>query len=123
MFRPLQNNRAQATFGEYALIFILVIGMMTAMGVYFKRLIQGRLHDARNYTIYTVRDRASGYFNGNLYLEYEPYYSNVASFVSRSSDTQSNLVAGGVTGIFRENINDKTSLQTYSVTLPPMNAD
>ena len=47
----IQSNRGQGIMSEYGLIFIIVVGMVTAMTVYVKRVIQARIFDARNYMV------------------------------------------------------------------------
>ena len=122
MIKILKNKNAQVIFGEYGLAMILVISAMAVMGVYFKRTLQARIHDTRNYMVKSELNETAGYYDGNFYVEYEPYYMNTVSTVFKTATDQSQLVAGGVTGIYRKNIDDKTSVKTFSITAPPKDA-
>ena len=117
------NNKAQVNFAEYALLFVVVVGVMTAMGIYFKRAIQARMRDTRIYMFKTVQDRAPGTYN-TLYVEYEPYYVNTLSAVDHSASAVSNIYAspGKASGLFRQTTAETTTVQTLSVTAPPVNA-
>ncbi|HBR15931.1 MAG TPA: hypothetical protein DD723_10425 [Candidatus Omnitrophica bacterium] len=116
MLKFLKNKKAQVVMGEYLLVFFLVVGMMTAMTIYFRRSIQARTRDARNYMIDTVKERTQGYYDGNFYYEYEPYYLSTDSGVERTSSTQSELGEGGV---FKQTIDETLSVNTKSETAPP----
>jgi hypothetical protein len=76
----LNQNKGQSILGEYILLFVIIMGMTTAMTVYFKRSIQGRIHDARGYMFSQIRQRTrpQNAYEGVLYFhrEYEPYYKN-----------------------------------------------
>ena len=119
MLRNLNNRRAQAAVGEYVLTIFLVLAVVTGMTVYWKRAIQGRIHDARDYMVNSVRQRTAGSFTGDLYLHYEPYYTNTSATVSRSVDHTSRLLPGMSSGIYRKTINESTAMQIISETAPP----
>ncbi len=124
MLKILKNKHAQAVSGEYVMVLFLVMGAITAMTVYFKRSVQGRIHDARNYMVTEVRGRTQGYYAGNLYLQYEPYYVKTSSNIARTSDTVTRLLGGGSSGIFEKNIlNESTVVSADSETAPPADFD
>ncbi len=124
MLRYLKTNKAQAVMGEYVLVFLLVMGMVTAMTVYFKRAVQARIFDARNSMMSMVANMANDYYN-NVTLShiYEPYYGNTDSTVARGEDTRVELSPGGTTGIFRKTISEVTAVQTESQTAAPREAN
>ena len=76
MFRSLRQNKGQGFAVQYAITFFFVVGVVTAMTVYFKRTIQGRIRDATLYSLMTV-DNAH---NGRMYTQYEPYYTNTSYY-------------------------------------------
>jgi hypothetical protein len=123
MLRYLKNRRAQAVMGEYMVVIFLVLAVIVAMAIYFKRAVQARIHDARDYMVSEVRTRTRGDFNGNLYKEYEPYYSNVAALVARDADYTTRILPGASSGIFQKIVNETTSMQSISQTAPPREFD
>lgn len=123
MLRNLNNRRAQAAVGEYALVIFLVLAVVVGMTIFWKRAIQGRIHDARDYMVDSVRQRTAGSFNGDLYLHYEPYYTKTTSTITRSADHNTRLLSGLSTGIFVKTFNESTSVQGTSETLPPRDFD
>lgn len=123
MLRYLKTNKAQAVMGEYVLVFFVVIGMATAMTIYFKRAVQARIFDARNTMMNIVVNRTRGYYSGSVYYEYEPYYGNTVSTVARRENATTELLPGATTGIFRKTFDDVTAVQTHSETAPPRDAN
>ena len=115
----IKSHRAQV-LGEYALTFFLVVGVLTAMSVYIRRVLQAKMFDARKYMINTVK---SAPHIGKIKLEYEPYYVATTSLTDESHQEELNVSGGGHTGIFRKSFDDVTSVQTNSLQLPPANAD
>lgn len=124
MFKIIRTNKAQAVLGEYVLVLFLVAGMITAMGIYFRRAIQARIFDARTTMLNTVIQRAQPYYPQDLSNEirvgYEPYYGNVASTVGYRTDSTSRLLQGGASV---KTINDTTTVVSQSETAPPRDAD
>ena len=106
---------------EYTMLFFLVVGTITGMSIFFKRGVQARMRDARNFMFLTVQNRAQNYYDGNLYAEYEPYYANTQSLVRRSESDNIELLPspGFSSGIFRKIFLDTTIVNTISVTAPP----
>ena len=99
MLRRFKNNKAQANVGEYVIVLFLVVGMATAMSVYFRRGIQGKMRDASRYVGQTLQreavlEDAGGQpqalyqSRGPFYSQYEPYYQNTVSNVFRGSQQQ-----------------------------------
>lgn len=119
MLRHLKNNNAQAVMGEYVLVFFLVMTVMVSMTIYFKRAVQARIYDARNYMVGEVRTRTQGQFDGNLYKWYEPYYANTQAVVTRSMDDTSTLTGGGSSGLFNRVYDQSTAVRVNSETSPP----
>lgn len=123
MLRYLKTNKAQAVMGEYVMVFFLVVAMVTAMTIYFRRAVQARMHDARNVMINTVLDRSGTYFTGNILAGYEPYYANTVSEVWRSEGSETRLLEGGSSGIFQKDSDESTRVTTQSQTAPPKDAN
>ncbi len=122
MLRNLNNRRAQAVIGEYVLVIFMVLGVITAMTVYFKRAVQARHYDALHYMVNDVRQRTAGIYNGELYLHYEPYYTNTVAIVERSASSTTRVLSGGP-GIYQKVIDESTSVQVNSETAPPRDFD
>lgn len=119
MLKNLSNRQAQAVMGEYVLVIFMVLAVIVAMTVYFKRAIQARLHDARDYMVNDVRQRTVGSYSGELYLHYEPYYTNTIATVARDASSTTLILPGASSGIFRKVIDETTSVQVNSETAPP----
>lgn len=134
-----KNKSGQVVTSEYAIVFFLVVAMLTAMTIYFRRAIQGRMYDARNYMIKEVQERTKDQYPGacsvkpdgsrvcegglQLYPEYEPYYVDTKSLVDRQSIMEDSLSEGGTSGLYRKSYKeDVTSVQTVSDTAPPREA-
>lgn len=101
--------------------FLLVVAATSAMSVYFRRVIQARIRDARQASLSLAR--AEG-FTGNLYLEYEPYYAvSEAQRVFEGTETRQEFGTQPLgTGIFQMTTDQTTSVQSASNQLPPVNA-
>ena len=122
MLRYFKTNKAQAVMGEYVLVFFVVMGMATAMTIYFKRGVQARIFDARNAMLNMVLNRTQGYYTGDVQIGYEPYYGNTVSTAARRENAATELLPGATTGIFRKTFDDVTAVQTQSQTAPPGDA-
>lgn len=78
------GQRGQSVATEYVVIFFLAIAAIAAMAMYVRRAFQGRVYDARMYTI----QKASQALGGAVPFEYEPYYAETDSnLVKRTSET------------------------------------
>lgn len=123
MFKLLKNKKAQAATSEYVLGFFLVVAVVTAMTMYFKRAVQANIRGARTAMLRTVVNRTGSYFTGEIMGGYEPYYVNTDSIVSRDADDRTELLEGATTGIFRKTIDESTIIQTQSETAAPKDAN
>lgn len=119
MLKLNKNRKAQAVMGEYVVVIAMVVAVIVAMTIYFKRSIQSRIHDARDYMVREVRTRTAGDFAGDLYTGYEPYYGNTISQVSRDVDDRTILLPGGSSGIFIKNYDQTVTMSVNSETAPP----
>ena len=124
MLKNLRKNNAQVIVSEYVAVFFLILAIMSAMTIFFKRSIQARVHDARAYMFNTVLSRTQGFYNGNLRIAYEPYYAGSDANVLHSESDQTEILPSFpfTSGIFRKTVNDVTSMEVYSETAPPRNA-
>ena len=114
---------------EYLLIFFLVVAAMSAMSIYFKRLLQARLRDARMYMVNDVMARTNvldssgnAYYNGVLYYDYEPYYTETDSTIERITNDEDRVLSGIGSGRYQKVVDESTTIDTQSTTLPPRNA-
>lgn len=126
MLKNLKNKNAQTVAAEYALVFFVVVGMVSGMTMYFKRAVQARVRDAHNSVYYTIRNRVGTEYAGNrVYIQYEPYYRISNSLTDRAySDTKQVLPSLPLSsGIFRKSLNQTTRSNSQTITLPPINAD
>jgi hypothetical protein len=114
-----RNHKGQALFGEYVIVIFVVVTVTFAMTIYVRRALQGRIFDARNAMLRTVRAE----YNGVLYRGYEPYYGNRTSLIDQSTDSTKQLLEGGSTGIYHETYDTRSKSQSYSEQLPPKAAD
>ena len=125
MLKIIRNNKAQVLFGQYVLVFFLIVAAATGMSIYFKRAIQARIHDA---TLVSARAVIDGVprelYVGNVYTQYEPYYLNTASDIGQDSLAKEKLFPSvdRHTGIFKKTIDDGTSTKTIGDTAPPRDA-
>ncbi len=81
MANLLKNFKGQSVVMEYAMTFALVLAVITAMTVYFKRVVQSRYVGARDFVgreIKAVYDSGDYSLAGDFALEYEPYYTQRA---------------------------------------------
>lgn len=125
MLRNLNTNKAQALLGEYVLVFFLVVGMITAMTIYIRRTLQGRIRDARFRMVDMVKKRTGNLYTGTTILRsYEPYYANTESDVVRDFRDVQMLFASfnSSSGIYRKDLNQVTSARTNSTTASPKDA-
>jgi len=123
MLRHLRNKKAQAVTSEYVLVIFLVVAATAGMMTYFKRAIQARVRSARQYMGSEVRQRTTGFYDGNLYAQYEPYYTNTTAMVSRDIEDTTSIQPGGSSGIFRKVFNQITEVGVSSETAPPQDFD
>lgn len=129
MLKILKYKKAQTIMGEYLLIFFLIIGVATAMTIYFRRVVQARIRDARVTMIDIVRSRTNVLVNGKpayagpLFYEYEPYYLNAITNSMRSDTLRDGLGSGGSSGIATQSLDEFRRAATRSDTAAPKDAD
>ncbi len=122
------NNKGQAVLSEYVMTIFIVIAAAMAVMTYLRRGLEARINEARNYSVRSVVDSGACDTNcmaatgGNIAVEYEPYYANMLSEVSRnatedSGATQGNAEVLGV--IYLNKTNEATQTSSSSTQLPP----
>lgn len=82
------GKRAQTT-AEYAILIALVVAAVTAMQIYVKRGLQGKVRDV-------VDNMSTGMAlpsNGNA--QYEPYYLNSTANTTQNSNDNETIATGG----------------------------
>jgi len=125
--KHIQSSDGQMIASEYVIVLFVVVAVISGMSVYFRRSVQGRIRDAHNAMFNIVKTRllGSNYSGTNVFVQYEPYYQNTTSDVTRVvQNTDSILPSLPLTsGIFRKTLNETTRAGTISVTTPPVNAD
>jgi hypothetical protein len=127
MVNRLKNCKGQGMTVQYALTFALVLAVITAMSVYFKRAVQGRFVGARDFAnrMISATFRSDDHYNlfGNFALEYEPYYTERAIEIERSGTIIDRDEALGITGIqSREYDQYKTTIRVKQNQLAPKDA-
>ena len=121
--KKIKARKAQAIMSEYVLIFFIIIGMITAMTVFFKRAVQARYYDARRAMFNIVAERVKGNYNGAVYPIYEPYYVNAQSYTYRDDWTKQTLDAGGSSGIYTKDIGEYIQMKSNSQTAAPKDSN
>ena len=122
----LNLNKAQLISSEYVLTYVLVVVTLSAMGVYIKRAIQGRVRDANRHVLNRMSEKGFTNPGGmNIWAQYEPYYLKSEAVRGFQGDTKKNLVpvVPGETGIFRENTQEDRDTTSSGSQLPPKDAD
>ena len=118
------NNKGQAILSEYVMIFFVVIAALVAMTTFVQRGFEARIHDARNFMINSVTNSGACDANclqatgGNIFYEYEPYYSIMAANVQKNQqDTTGATQALGA--VYTGSSNEATQTNSNSCQLPP----
>ncbi len=117
----IKNKKAQV-ISEYAILFFLVVAVITAMTGYLRRVLQARIWDARNMMMNTIANNYSCPTSYSMVYEYEPYYLQTASRNNNDSVSTERLSAGGTTGMFNKEFLSTIIGQTQSQQLPPSDA-
>jgi hypothetical protein len=135
-----RGRQGQSIAPGYVLTFFLVISAIVAMSVYVQRTMQARIYDTRNHMVGSVDDvcdencrKAAGVsdkvlengdtVNGQIPVEYEPYYTQVEASTQRNSDNKTRILASkGRAGIYNKEIDEHNEMTTTSVQLPPRDA-
>ncbi|MDP8213459.1 MAG: hypothetical protein P9X22_09285 [Candidatus Zapsychrus exili] len=122
MLRLFKEKKAQTSIGEYALTFFLVIGAIATMTIFVRRAIQARIYSAHKIIADTVETRAAGYkMAGNVFVEYEPYYTNTVMQRSMSASANAELMSSGVgtSGIFTKESSEESTVDSTSGVAAP----
>lgn len=122
----VRNQKAQMIASEYVVVFFVAIAVISGMSTYFRRTIQARIRDAHSSMLNTVRTRIGNAYTGtNVYIQYEPYYTNTTSDITRViQNTNMDLPSYPLSsGVFRQVLDETTRVGTVSVIVPPINAD
>ena len=136
MARATINNKGQSSLPEYVVTFFLVIAAGVAMTTYIQRSLQAKMKDGRDYMVSVASNacdadcQAAARITGdNIPGEYEPYYRQDASNVSRESVHKTALIGGvhvvsGQSRLFDARIADNaiTVADGTSTQLPPKDA-
>lgn len=120
------NNKGQSVLSEHVMIFFVVIAALVAMTTYVQRGFEARIHDTRDYMINAVNSvcdvncqQAAG---GNIYYEYEPYYSQRLSYVLHNevySNSETPGINESIGAIYYKWGNESTQAISTSAQLPP----
>jgi len=120
VFPIIKGNKGQGTAVEYALVFFVVLAVISGMTVYVKRVLQARAVDSLHYMANTVAADYSGSFR----YQYEPYYMDVNSIkVVEAEDMVGEKQGVPGTGIAVFEYDDWTRQKTRSNQLPPSFGD
>ena len=118
------NNKGQAILSEYVMIFFVVIAALVALTTFVQRGFEARIHDARNFMINSVTNSGACDANclqatgGNIFYEYEPYYSIMAANVQKNQqDTTGATQALGA--VYTGSSNEATQTNSTDCQLPP----
>lgn len=112
-------RRRGQVVSEYALTFFLIVAVITTMSMFIKRVLQARIYDARDAMSRTV----APYYSGRMPREYEPYYVQSESQITRSSNEADFLLGGGISGIAGKGLVDATLIHANGIQAPPVNGD
>lgn len=115
-----KNIKGQVVIGEYIIILFVVIGVASAMSIFFRRAVQARIKSSRDLMakqIVSVGNK--GDLVGKYYVEYEPYYAQTEAETENSSESQYSYNAGGS----EKRINEQRSYSFESKTEPPGETD
>lgn len=76
-FRHFNSRKGQATTIEYAVLFFIVVAVVSAMATYLKRAAQARIRDTSHYAYGQVNELYRVYYPSKpLRYRYEPYYQH-----------------------------------------------
>jgi predicted membrane protein len=133
MFRYFHNRRAQVNTSEYVLVFFVVMTVITAMTVYFKRGVQAKMYSTHNFAINRMiqdlkdspLDKDS--FVGDLYYQYDPYYLNTESVkrhdIQDFRGLQKSPTPDKGSGVAFRGFDHESEVTTGSDTKPPRDVD
>ncbi len=117
------NNKGQAVFSEYVMIFFVVVAAAVAMTTFVQRGFEARVHDARKFMI----DSASNALGSQIPYEYEPYYAQMLSDVGTNKQENTgatpSTVNWSIGAVYTKATNEATTTISTSKQLPPGCAD
>ena len=127
MFKLLKNTKGQGITIQYVLTFFLVVALASAMTVYVRRTLQGRIRDARTFMgleVNGILGNPSYNIVGNFLISYEPYYANqTATRAIDSTETHQHMQnVPSSPGTFQMDIDRQVTSESTSSQLPPVNA-
>ena len=114
----MKSEFGQTTTSEVVILLFIVVGAVVGMSAYFQRGLQAKLRDANAYVI----NMASEAYGNKIPGQYEPYYGQLSSEISRDETTIDRLTAAAVSGISSKNTNATTTVTTNSYQAPPREA-
>jgi len=120
MFCLLKNKKAQNTM-EYALIIAVVIGVFSAMQIYIKRSLQGRVRTGTDQVVSVVGTQAGKNDIAKQFLgttpQYEPYYITQGKYDMTTQEVEGKERSTTIkTGGLRD-VSGATSSRTGSQTI------
>lgn len=116
----LRSKTGQGVSGEYVLMIALIVISITAMTVYARRTLQGRMRDANQEAI----KRASAALGQSMPIEYEPYYAKSSADTDSFSAEDEKIVADPtVNSLFATTKNSARSVSSASSQLPAKDAN
>jgi hypothetical protein len=104
-------KKGQSVSGEYVLLAVLVVLAITAMTVYVRRTLQGRMRDASMVAVL----RANTALGQDVLIEYEPYYTDTAADTAAASVKTQRVVANSQ---IAQTSNTERRTHSQSVQLP-----
>jgi hypothetical protein len=115
MLQGFYGRKGQGVSAEYVLLISVLAIAVTAMTIYVRRALQGRMHDAVN----QAAVRSAGALGQDVLLQYEPYY------VNSSSDTIAKSLQedAGEAGIYKARRDTFRNTRAASTQLPVTYAD
>jgi hypothetical protein len=92
MLKRFRNRSGQSIGAEMVITFTVVVLAVGLMSKYVQRTLQGRTRDL---VVYARDEAASVLGDGNVALQYEPYYVNTIANVEQSSTATENINTTG----------------------------
>lgn len=116
----------QINASEYVIVFAIISAVIMGMTVFFRRLMQARIYDTRNYAATLIHEQ-TGELNlagnvANALLGYDPYYLNTLTFTNSTQQSYSEVTPGEREGTFYRNFLDEVSSDRQTIYLPPKRA-
>ncbi len=124
VFPFFKNKRGQGNAIEYAVVFFMVVAVVSGMSTYAKRAVQARVRGARNYMWVQVNGVYNQEITGTpMPVEYEPYYVKTTSNkLEQTTQSEGITTWPGHEGVYQTGINSVVTTTTESEVLSPINA-